>query len=49
MKFYNELHQVLKTNKVKYFQLRLKKTPTHNLLKIARKIKKIVRKNNVKF
>ena len=49
MKFYNELHQVLKTNKVKYFQLRLKKTPTYNLLKIARKIKKIVRKNNVKF
>ena len=47
--FYKELNQILKTNKVKYFQLRLKKTPTHNLLKIARKIKKIVRKNNVKF
>ena len=49
IKFYKELHQVLKTNKVKYFQLRLKNTPTHNLLKISRKIKKIVRKNNVKF
>ena len=49
IKFYNELHQVLKTNKVKYFQLRLKKISSQNLLKISRKIKKIVRKNNVKF
>ena len=48
-KFYKELNQVLKTNKVKYFQLRLKKIPTHNLFKISKKIKKIVRKNNVKF
>jgi len=48
-KFYNELHQVLKTNKVKYFQLRLKKTSISNLFKISKKIKKIVRKNNVKF
>ena len=49
VKFYKELNQVLKTNKVKYFQLRLKKIPTHNLLKISRKIKKIARKNNVNF
>ena len=49
VKFYNKLHQVLKTNKVGYFQLRLKKTSTQNLLKISRKIKKIVQKNNVKF
>jgi len=49
VEFYKELNQVLKTNKVKYFQLRLKKIHTHNLLKISRKIKKIVRKNNVKF
>jgi len=49
VKFYKELNQVLKTNKVKYFQLRLKKIPSHNLLKISRKIKKIVKKNNVKF
>jgi len=48
-KFYKELHQVLKTNKIKYFQLRLKKIPTLNLIKISRKIKKITRKNNVKF
>ena len=32
VKFYKELHQVLKTNKVKYFQLRLKKISTSNLL-----------------
>ena len=48
-KFYEELQQVLKTNKVKYFQLRLKKISSRNLLKISKKIKKIVRKNNVKF
>jgi len=48
-KFYNILHQVLKTNKVRYFQLRLKKTSISNLLKISKKIKKIARKNNVKF
>ena len=48
-KFYKELNQVLKTNKVKYFQLRLKKIPTHNLFKISKKIKKIVKKNKVRF
>ena len=47
--FYNDLNQVLKTNKVKYFQLRLKKISTSNLLKISKKVKKIVKKNNVKF
>ena len=49
LKFYRELDQILKTNKVKYFQLRIKKVPTSNLLKISKKIKKIVKKNNVKF
>ena len=49
VKFYKELDAVLKTNKIKYFQLRLKKISTLNLLKISRKVKKIVRKNNVKF
>ena len=48
-RFYSELDQVLKTNKVKYFQLRLKKISTLNLIKISKKIKKITRKNNVKF
>ena len=48
-KFYIDLGNVLKTNKVKYFQLRLKKISISNLLKISKKIKKIVKKNNVKF
>lgn len=48
-KFYSELHQVLKTNKVRYFQLRLKNISIQNLLKISKKIKKITKKNNVKF
>tara|TARA_B100001123_G_scaffold139687_1_gene162337 strand:+ start:904 stop:1443 length:540 start_codon:yes stop_codon:yes gene_type:complete len=39
----------LKTNKVKYFQLRLKKISASNLLKISKKIKKITAKNNVKL
>ena len=48
-KFYKELSQILKTNKVKYFQLRLKKISNNNLLKISNKIKKITKKHNVKF
>ena len=48
-KFYKELHKVLKTNKVRYFQLRLKKISDCNLIKISKKIKKIAKKNNVKF
>jgi len=40
---------VLKTKKVKYFQLRLKNISSPNLLKISKKIKKIVKKNKVKF
>ena len=48
-KFYKELNQILKTNKVKYFQLRLKKISTPNLIKVSKKIKKIVRKYNVKL
>ena len=47
--FYKKLNNVLKTNKVKYFQLRLKKTSNLNLLKISKKIKRIVKKNKVKF
>ena len=49
VKFYKELNQILKTNKVRYFQLRLKRISITNLLKISNKIKKIARKNNVKF
>jgi len=49
IKFYKELNNVLKTNKIKYFQLRLKKISAFNLLKISRKVKKITKKNNVKL
>jgi len=48
-KFYKKLDQVLRTKKVKYFQLRLKKTPNPNLIKIAKKIKSITKKNKVKL
>tara|TARA_B100001123_G_scaffold140002_1_gene162724 strand:+ start:236 stop:850 length:615 start_codon:yes stop_codon:yes gene_type:complete len=48
-KFYKDLNNVLKTRKIKYFQLRLKKISFSNLLKISKKIKKIVKRNNVKF
>ena len=47
--FYNKLNKVLRTKKIKYFQLRLKKISTSDLLKISKKIKKITNKNNVKF
>ena len=47
--FYRELNKILKTNKVKYFQLRLKIIPKAKLIKISKKVKKIVKKNNVKF
>ena len=49
LKFYKKLNKVLKTNKVKYFQLRLKKISTPDLLRISEKVKKKVKKNNVKF
>ena len=48
-KFYNHLDQILKTKKIKYFQLRLKKTSNKNIIKIAKKIKKILKKYNVKL
>ena len=48
-KFYKELNLVLKTKKVKYFQLRLKKISDINFLNVAKKIKIITKKNNVKF
>ena len=49
VKFYEELNSVLKTKKVKYFQLGLKRVSTSSLIKIGKKIKKVVKKNNVKF
>ena len=47
--FYKDLSNVLKTNKIKYFQLRLKRISSAKLIKISKKIKKIAKKNNVKF
>ena len=49
VKFYRDLNNILETNKVRYFQLRLKKISIQNLLKISKKVKKIVKKNKVKF
>jgi len=48
-KFYHTLDELLKSNKIKYFQLRLKNKSISNLIKIAKKIKKITEKNKVKF
>ena len=47
--FYFNLNKVLKTKKVIYFQLRLKKYPKHKILIIGKKIKKICLKNKVKL
>ena len=48
-KFYPTLNEVFKTKKIKYFQLRLKNNSKSSIIKIAKKIKKITSKNNVKF
>ena len=48
-KFYYTLNKIFKTNKVKYFQLRLKNKSKSNLMMIAKKINNIARKNKVKF
>ena len=47
--FYQTLDRLLKTNKIKYFQLRLKNKSKSSLIKIAKKIKKITKRNKVKF
>ncbi len=43
------MDQVLKTNKISFFQLRLKKYSLKNKINIGKKIKNICKKNNVKF
>ena len=48
-KFYSDLDKVLSFGNVKFFQLRLKKIKTKNLLKISKKIKKITLKHRVRF
>jgi len=47
--FFNNLKKVLKTNKVKYFQLRLKNTPENKIIDISNKIKKICKTYKVNF
>ena len=47
--FYSDLIKVFKTNKVSYFQLRLKKESLKQKLIIGKKIKKICKNFNVKF
>jgi thiamine-phosphate pyrophosphorylase len=47
--FYNNLDKVLSYGNVKFFQLRVKKTKKNDILKISKKIKKITKKNKVKF
>ena len=47
--FYKDLENVLKTKKVKYFQLRLKNTSKSQIIEISKKIKIICKNSNVKF
>tara|TARA_B100000886_G_C20290070_1_gene435049 strand:- start:161 stop:778 length:618 start_codon:yes stop_codon:yes gene_type:complete len=47
--FYNSLNLVLKSKKVKFFQLRLKKENINKKVLIAKKILEICKKNKVKF
>ena len=47
--FYKNLKLVLKTKKVSFFQLRLKNYSLKKKIIIGKKIKKICKKNNVKF
>ena len=47
--FYKDLEKVLSSKKVYFFHLRLKKKPKNLILKIAKKIKKITNKYNVKL
>ena len=47
--FYIDLKKVLKSDKVAFFQLRLKKESFNNKIKIAKKIKKICNEFKVKF
>ena len=47
--FYKDLRKVLKSNKVAFFQLRLKKDTYDNKIEIAKKIKKICKDFKIKF
>ena len=47
--FYNDLKKVLKSKNVKFFQLRVKKGSKSEIIKIAKKVKTITKRNNVKL
>ena len=47
--FYLNLEKIFRTNKIVFFQLRLKKEKIENLIKIGKRIKKICKKHKVKF
>jgi len=47
--FYKDLKKVLKTGKVGFFQLRLKKYPPKQKIFIGKRIQQICKKNGVKF
>ena len=47
--FYNNLHKVLRSKRVSFFQLRLKQESFKKKYTIGKKIKKICKKFNVKF
>ncbi len=47
--FYKTLANLFKTKKISFFQLRLKNEKKDKLIKIAKKIKKITKKYDVKF
>ena len=47
--FYKDLKKVLKTGKVGFFQLRLKKYTYKQKILIGKKVQQICKKNNVKF
>ena len=47
--FYDDLNKVLSYGNVKFFQLRLKNTKINIVSRIAEKIQKLTKKNNVKF
>jgi thiamine-phosphate pyrophosphorylase len=48
-KFYKNLEQILRSKKVKFFQLRLKKETNKNKIFVGKKIKKICKKYDVDF
>jgi len=48
-KFYISLEKVLSFKNIKFFQLRLKKTKKNEIIKIAKKVRKITKKYKVKL